>query len=404
VKSPHLISSLIAVAVLLAGLFVGNTFADFAENQHVHALAPAWFDLKSQGSALQKAAFRQPDLLPVYGASELGFPDPFHANTLFRAYPTGFTIFTVGRIRAEPLIIMEKLAAVGPDLKGKKIVITLSPDFAMVEMSSADGYAYNFSPLHAYELAFSTDLSEDLKHEAAKRMLSYPATLRDEPLLRFALEQLAEGSAGSLALYYAILPIGKIWTQSLRLQDQWTTIHYIESQTDLAAKVPRRKKTLDWSSILANAALTYARRSNDNPFGIENDEWVQQYAGLVDQKKNTLSDKWFLAIMAKSKGWADLDLLLGELKELGAQPLIISAPIHGSYYDYLGVSAGARQTYYEKLRRVVGTYGVPLLDFEDHDEDKSFLIDPLFHLSSVGWAYYDQALDSFFQGSLKVGK
>jgi D-alanine transfer protein len=188
----------------------------------------------------------------------------------------------------------------------------------------------------------------------------------------------------------------------LTLQDHWATLEYIRSQTGLQPKVARKKKILDWPSLLADAQSNYARRSNSNPFGIENEEWAQQYDGQVEQEKNLLSDKWFLDFMAKSKGWEDLGLLLRELKELGAQPLIISAPIHGPYFDYLGVSAAARQTYYEKLRRTVGAWGVPLLDFEGHDGDKSFLIDPLFHLSSVGWVYYAQALDSFFHGTLEA--
>jgi D-alanine transfer protein len=193
VKLPHLVSSLLALLFLLVGVFAGSAYAESVENEYVHALAPAWFPQKSQGSALHKAALRQPDLLPIYGGSELGYPDPYHANAIFQNYPTGFTIYTVGRARVEPLIILEKLAAVGHDLEGKKVIITLSPDFVMVGMSSPSGYAFNFSPLHSYGLAFSTDLSEGLKREEAARMLNYPATLRKHPLLKFALERLAEG-------------------------------------------------------------------------------------------------------------------------------------------------------------------------------------------------------------------
>jgi D-alanine transfer protein len=403
-RTQHLTSALIALLLLCAGVLGGNAYAESVENRYVHALAPAWFPQKSLGSALQKAAFHQPDLLPVYGASELGYPDPYDAKVIFQKYPTGFTIFTVGRAIAEPLTILERLAAIGVDLRGKKVVITLSPDFATVGMTSTGGYAFNFSPLHAYEVAFSADLSLELKREVAVRMLDYPETLRKYPLLNFALERLGEGSPASLALYYAILPLGKIQTLVLRLQDHWETIDYIQSQSDLKPNVPRRKKTLDWDALLEQAGQNYQRRSDSNPFGIENEEWVQQYSGDILQQKNILSDKWFLDFIATSKGWEDLDMLLRELKELGAQPLILSAPLHGPFYDYLGISAAARQSYYDKLPRVVSPYGVPLLEFADHDQDTQFLIDPLFHLSSVGWVYYAQALDAFYHGTLQEDK
>lgn len=399
--APHLLASVAAGLLLLVAMFGGGVYAETVENRYVHALAPTAFLQKSQGSALQKAAIEQQDLLPVYGASELNYPDPYHASTIFKQYPTGFTIFTVGRARVEPIILLEKLAAIGSELRGKKVVITLSPDFTLVGTSSASGYAFNFSPLDAYELAFSTDLDPQFKQDAAARMLYYEDTLLKYPILRLALERLSDGSPSSLVLYYALLPLGKLETLVMRLQDHWETINYIQSQVGLKAKVARKSKTIDWAKLLADAQSSYAHRSNSNPFGIENEEWAITYDGEFQQEKNTLSDKWFLAFMGKSKGWQDLDLLLRELEELGAVPLIISSPIHGTYFDYLGVSAAARQTYYNKLRQIVGEHGVPILDFADHDEDKGFLIDPLFHLSSVGWVYYAHALDAFYHHTLR---
>lgn len=395
---PHLVSSLFAFLVLFAGIFGFRRYAESLENQYVHALAPEWFPQKSQGSALQKAAFHQPDLLLVYGGSELGYSDPYHANIIFAKYPTGFTLFTVGRARAEPLIIFEKLAAIGKELQGKKIVITLSPDFAMAGMTSPGGYAFNFSPLHAYELAFSTDLSPVLKQEAAGRMLEYSDTLKRNPLLRFALENLAVGSPESLALYYSVLPLGKLQTEVLKLQDHEATLEYLWSDTGIKAKVNRKRQEIKWEMLLQKAQESYAVRSNSNPFGILNEEWVQQYNGDVSNERNILSDKWFLEFIAGSKGWEDLELLLRELRELEAEPLVISSPIHGPYFDFLGVSAAARQEYYEKLERAVGSDDVPLLSYSSHDESKDFLIDPLFHLSSVGWVYYARGMDSFYHG------
>src|SRR5207244_10813054 len=62
----------------------------------------------------------------------------------------------------------------------------------------------------ASELVFSTQLSFGVKQAAARRMLAYPATVTNDPLLRFALERLADASLGSRILYYAGLPLGKL--------------------------------------------------------------------------------------------------------------------------------------------------------------------------------------------------
>ncbi len=70
-KSTHLTPALITI-LLIAALLTGSTqYAEWLENRYVHALAPKVFNQKYLGSALQRAAFRQPDLLPMYGSSEL---------------------------------------------------------------------------------------------------------------------------------------------------------------------------------------------------------------------------------------------------------------------------------------------------------------------------------------------
>jgi hypothetical protein len=93
---------------------------------------------------------------------------------------------------------------------------------------------------------------------------------------------------------------------------------------------------------------------------------------------------------------------LRELNELGARPLLLSMPIHGGWYDYCGVTYTARRAYYEKLRGISARYRVPVVDFADHDADRSFCRDPMGHLAPNGWLYYDQVLDGFFHDAIAL--
>ena len=127
---PHLGPALLAVVVVVAAVIGGDLYARRLEARYVHALAPELFQQKMQGSALQAEAFRQPDLLPLYATSELDtFVGPYTASEFFRTYPTGFMVFSVGRQGTLPLIILQDLAAVGSDLRGKKVAICASPTF-----------------------------------------------------------------------------------------------------------------------------------------------------------------------------------------------------------------------------------------------------------------------------------
>lgn len=397
---PHFIAGCASLALILVALIVGRTYADAVEARYIHTLAPLMFDQKNQGSALQVEAFRQQDLLPVYGSSELTFPDPYSASALFRRYPSGFTIFPVGTADTEPLNMIQKLAAVGPDVRGKKLVISLSPSFYYEGMYHSETYAGNYSPLHANALAFSTALSLGVKRDVAKRMLDYPATLEKDALLNFALGQLADGSPQRMFLYYLTLPLGEVHLFILNLQDHWESLDVIAHRPGLRLDVPRETKTLDWVSLAAEAESAYRKHSNNNPFGMDNDQWLY-YREDVLKGENSTSDERFLNLVANSKGWGDLDLLLLGLEDLGANPLIIALPINGGYFDFQGISYNARKVLYDRLDAAISAHGIQSVILDAYDEDKYFLIDPGAHLSSKGWVFYDRALDAFYHGAVQ---
>src|SRR5258707_15410240 len=117
----HVLAAVLAAGLLGGGLVSASWYVRWLESRSIHTLAPMMFALKNQGTELQAEAFRQPDLLVVYGSSELELANRYHASSLFQHYPTGFTIFPVGRGATTSLVILQDLAAAGPELHGKEV-------------------------------------------------------------------------------------------------------------------------------------------------------------------------------------------------------------------------------------------------------------------------------------------
>jgi D-alanine transfer protein len=395
----HILAAALAFGFLTSLLATGGRYVHSLEAERIHAIAPMLFDLKNQGSELQAAAFRQSDLLVVYGSSELEGPNPYHASTVFQAYPTGFTIFPVGRGETTSLVILQDLAAVGPELRGKKVAISVSPPWFFLHDRPPNFYAPNFSLLHLSALVFSTDLSYQTKQLAIRQLMQSPGLFSGDPLVAFAAARLAEDGTASRLAYFACLPLGKLHNALLSLQDMWATVNYLRSQTaqDLPSRVPAN---IDWAQLTQQARLEQQTASSNNDLGFDNTIWSTKYARLVDQRVGQFTDAWFSDNLQHTAEFTDLDILLRGLRELGAEPLLLSQPIAGKYYDRIGISAGARSEYYARLREVASLHDVPLVDFEDHDNDIYFVTDPNSHLSREGWAYYDRALDAFDQGTL----
>ncbi|MCC7105341.1 MAG: D-alanyl-lipoteichoic acid biosynthesis protein DltD [Chloroflexi bacterium] len=411
----HLHAALLAL--LLVGVLIGAgwKYAEQLERQDVRALSffalheprPDQVDVQPsaiaiQGRALQAAAFDQPDLLPIYGSSELlprSFEGEYFPGLLFRDFPTGFTVFPVGRPGSASLIILQRLAAVGADLRGKKVVISVSPTWLYgSDVVQRNYYLGNFSRQQATELAFSSELSLELKADAARRMLQFSPTLRREPLLRFALQQAASESPISRALYALAFPLGKLQNFIYRLQDHWESLRFLQKYSKQLPSVAHIPLPLDWRSLLSSAQRDAVAHAQGNPYGFDDDLWATE--ATAGKWSDIMSDAAFGETIRRPRPWQDLDLLLRGVRELGAQPLLIGQPIAGAYFESRGVSQPTRAQYYQRLREAATKYDVPLFTFSRQDGNVGFVVDPSSHLSRFGWAAYDCVLDAFYHDTL----
>ncbi len=373
--APHLFSALIACALPIAILCGGRLLAIYLEEKTIHATAPRDFFIKNQGLALQRAAARAPNILLLYGSSELIDPVPNRASDFFSSAPTGFQVCPVGKAGTTSLIILQKLAALGSELRDRKVVISLSPSSFFTPAVNPDAYAANFSLPAASGILFSDALDLHLKTEIAKRMLQFPDTLGKSTLLQLAAAWLASGRPLDRVVLTAIWPLGRLQNTLLDLQDHFEALVYILAG---GRGIPWRK----------------SQRFNlrEAPTDKGREVLTTESLGGVSSGR----DAAFRARIAAASEWGDLELLFRTLTELGAQPLIVSMPIDDTLHDTKGVSRSGRQVYYDRMSELAQRYHFPLIQFEDHDADPAFLIAHREHPTPEGWMYYNRALEDFF--------
>ena len=418
-KYPHLISGMLAFLLTLGTLFTGTAYAQLLEQKYVHALAPLILQQSKIGTALQETAFQQPDLLVIYGSSELltgNTPEllqygrstkisveatPYGSSQFFQYYPTGFSVYFIANDAMSSLNFAQNLAAIGSGLSGKKVVFSFTPSMFGKGAMGSGGYATNFSLLHANALIFNVHLSLQTKQIAAQRMNDYSFTLASDPVLQFAIQQLNCKCGYGLYLYDLAWPLGQLNIWIIQLQDHWNVLSYIWGHPNLNYQVNHKPEQINWSEEISQATTAQKMYSSNNPYGIENDIWNAYYAHvLVPPKQPGSADSAYIQELNNSKEWIDFDLALRVLKELRARPLILSRPINGPIWDAMGISAQARQQYYLKLQKAILPYGFPTIDFADHDNDHYFSIDESSHTSRVGWVYVDMTLDAFFHSGI----
>ena len=385
VGTPHLFSALIACGFAAAILFAGRMIAIRLEHSTLPLAAFDAFPLKNQGVAFQRAAAHARDVLPLYGSSEVAMgPIPKRAGQFFRTAPTGFQVSPVGKAGATSMIILQKLGALGSDLRGKKVAISLSPSWFFVPTVSPYWYEGNFSLFAASEITFGSALDFELKRDIASRMLQFPRTLAESPLLEFALERLASGRWLDRAVFCALWPIGKTQNTILDLQDHFAALVYILHEAKSAP--PRHPATLDWPKLIAEAGEGKVAAEGKNGKASSANEQI------VPGSRDAL----FIVHVNAAREWMDLELLLRTLTKIQARPLLLSMPMDGQHYDQVGISRSAREVYYKKIRAAAQRYNFALVEFEEHDNDPTFSYQKGFHLTAKGWMFYNRVLDDFF--------
>ncbi|HTL79148.1 MAG TPA: D-alanyl-lipoteichoic acid biosynthesis protein DltD [Candidatus Babeliales bacterium] len=368
----HLTGALIACAIVIGILCSGRMLAIQLERKTVHLIAPKDFFIKNQGLAFQRAAAHRPDILLLYGSSELLDPIPNRASDFFASAPTGFQVCPVGKAGATSLTILQKLAALGADLHGRKVAISLSASSFLRPAVRPDYYAGNFSLMAASNILFGNAISSDLKTAIAKRMLQFPDTLSEDSLVELAARCFASGRPSDRMILMAIWPLGKLKNAMLDLQDHFEALVYI---------LARGRQAPDW--LRPEHSHTLHVRKAKTP----------KHKSL--DAISPARDAAFRLRIARAGEWNDLELLFRTLAELKADPLILSMPIDA--YAATGVSRSAREVYYERMRELAGRYHVPVVEFEQHDADPGFLIARREHPTPRGWMVYDRALNDFFR-------
>ena len=340
---PHLFSGLTASCLVAAVLVGAEMAAVHLEQATILSTAPELFSLKNQGLAFQRAAARAANVLPFYGSSELtAVRVPERAHIFFRTAPTGFQVSPVGAGGTTSLIMLQKIGALGSDLRGKKIAISLSPGWLLTPGAWwLEWYRGNFSLMAAREMTFGTALDFELKREIASRMLKFPSTLKNSPFLELALKLLASGRWLDRVLFCVLWPIGKAQTIMLELQDHFAALNYIRLKMKPAPA--RRLETLEWPQLIASVGRIETSDADEVTIG----------SSLKEEANRGPGDVTFRNDMNASPGWIDLELLLRTLARVHAQPLVLSMPIPGDLYDQKGVSRAAREDYYVKLRALV---------------------------------------------------
>lgn len=346
-----------------------------------------WIDsMKFKSPDIVKSNINK-DTIVVFGSSELNHckNTKYHPENMFK--DNKFNMMLIGEGYDQCLFHTTALAALDEGIKDRKVVLILSPQWFRKGGVKPKAYASRFSEANFVEMLNNPRLSDEEKRyiiNRSKKLLVDDKKMLDKIKM---YERIILDKNGNLIDDFTY----KIDSFFLKeKQNQSIVSRAILSNIEYDKNKSLKNKEIDWDKYLLDAEEEGMKEANNNEFAIKNRYYDFKLKGNLDKRK----DKKVKTGYSVSKEYEDFEHFLRVCKELKIEPLIVSIPVNGKWYDYTGFTQEKRQEYYDNIKDIVNKYDVELVDFSDREYEDYFLEDTI-HLGWKGWVNVNEQIYKF---------
>lgn len=339
-----------------------------------------------KGSTMKQEAFND-GYVPFYGSSELSRFDPLHPSVITEKYHRNYRPFLLGGPGSQSLAQFLGMQGTAKQLKNKKAVVIISPQWFTKKGQDPNAFALYYSPLQACNFLLSAKNNKTDRY-AAKRLLEMP-DIKGE--IKNSLQQIAEGK--KLTTFQKFYLNNR--RRMLSNEDNFFSAFQLRDRVN---KIQKKAKVLPsaYSVKALNkvAAEQAAMHTNSNNLGIDNTFYRTRLPKKV-LKRLKGSQRHFDYVHSVEYG--DFQLMLEQFAKQHTNVLFIIPPINGKWMKYTGLSEKMYQESVAKIEHQLVNQGFEnVVDLSKRGNEKYFMEDTI-HLGWKGWVAVDQAVKPFME-------
>lgn len=319
------------------------------------------------------------DGILTFGTSELYISSPLVnqcPQKVFGESVSGVDMTYVGEAFDQSLWQAIAAGAYAPAAKNRKVVLMLSPQWFF----KGNGQQSKLSSKFSYQLykgfLENDSIGDDTKAYVRQRleMLGVDGT------------QIA--AANDDTFVDAINDAAYQFSNDLRIRSKIDALVKGSPKNSPTRSTGKPTGEPDWDALLSDAQAQGEQSCTNNDYGIHDAYWDKnsQYKSEQNQDFVHADDEW-----------ADFQCLLKVCKEAGFEPLVVILPMHGGWYDEMGVTSDIRAQFYDQARSLCDEAGVAYADFSSCEYEKYFLCDTV-HPGWIGWVRIEHAVYDFVNG------
>lgn len=312
----------------------------------------------------------------VFGSSEFYISKGLVAQcpqAVFGENVTGVDMTFVGEAYDQSLWQAIAAGAYGDKVKNKKVAIVVSPQWFFKNNGSQSKFSSKFSYSLYRQFCENPNLSQQTKDYVRSRLGA------------LGISQTQVAAANHDTPLDAINDVLYGLTDDLRMR---TKIPHVIEQAPLKNGFKQKGTWTgepNWDALLQQADKDGAAATTSNDLGIYDKFWEKNknYAAERGQNFTEADDEY-----------ADLTCFIRVCVESGLEPLVIMLPMHGTWYDQMGVDQQTRDVYYQRIRDICVGQDVAYADFSSCEYEKYFLCDTV-HPGWRGWVRIEESFYDF---------
>lgn len=340
-----------------------------------------------RGNSITKEALSTDNYVPFFGSSELSRISPFHPSVLAEKYDRGYTPFLMGAPGTQSLTQFMMMQSLGNDLKQRKVVFIISPQWFVKHGIKRDYFDAYYSPEQTLHWLLNLRKVQASDKYLAQRLTHYGVVRKDERLDRM-LAAVMDGKLPDKT----DLVFSKLKLNMLEREDElFSTIGMVSKQDMIDKNTKALPEKYDHTELNTLANQLGERATQGNEFGIQRRFYHQRIKPHMNRFENS-QKKWDYRF---SPEFSDFQLALDQLAKEHADALFIIPPVNGRWADFTGLSKEMLKQFSGKIKYQLTSQGFKnIADYTDQENTPYFMQDTI-HLGWKGWLAADEKIAPF---------
>ena len=324
----------------------------------------------------------------VLGSSELSAADELaYPPYLFNNGNSDFNMVLAGRGYMQSLQHAINIGAYADGIESKKAILIISPQWFTKNGINTEEFASRFLEENYISFLKNPNISRTTKDKVANRL---------NVLLEADASELNRIKAfEGVYIYHSLNPIYYIKAFTYEpfkyAKDRFSVARAINGGKEFSG-ASVKVDDIDFNMLLSDAESIGLESCTNNEYGVYDDYFSTYISEQYEAYKNSDANNSY----CESPEYDDLRLFLDVCKETNLEPMIVSMPVNGRWYDYTGFPVEDREQYYQNIRDICNEYNVWMVDFSDKEDELYFLKD-IMHIGWKGWVYLDEEAYNFYK-------